>query len=188
MPKQRITRQQILEAAFRLVRREGYQAVNARNVADETGCSVQPIYSCYGNMELLMSELFEYCCDYQLSYVRERLDPDHYFDSAGRSHIAFAYEERKLFAFVFQSPYIRGKNLGDIYHRYRLEEVTDSIEQSLDLDSKAAERLYMDMMIYTHGIATLIAAEAIETDEETLRKNVDRAYYAFLAKAKEEMK
>ena len=43
MPKQKITKEMILDAAFTLLRTKGHEAVNARSIASQAGCSVQPI-------------------------------------------------------------------------------------------------------------------------------------------------
>ena len=43
MPKQRITKEMILEVAFKLARERGYEQVVVKNIAAEMGCSVQPI-------------------------------------------------------------------------------------------------------------------------------------------------
>ena len=56
MPKQKITQEMILDAAFTLLRTQGHEAVNARSIATQAGCSVQPIYSCYANMSELMQD------------------------------------------------------------------------------------------------------------------------------------
>mgnify|MGYP000122732709 FL=1 len=45
MPKQKITREMVIEAAFDIARREGMEKVIVKNIADKLGCSVQPIYS-----------------------------------------------------------------------------------------------------------------------------------------------
>lgn len=51
MPKQRITKEMILDVAFKLTREKGYEQVVVKNIADEMGCSVQPVYSYFNNME-----------------------------------------------------------------------------------------------------------------------------------------
>lgn len=185
MPKQKITKELIMKAGFSLVRKKGYEAVNARSVANAAGCSVQPIYSCYANMEQLMEELFDHCRGYQLDYVRSHLDAANYFGSSGRAHISFAQEERELFKFIFLSKYVKGTAVEDIYAQYGLQEVTDSIEATLGLSKDKAKRFYLDMMIYTHGIAAMVAAGGMSLSFENIHENVDRAYNAFLTQAKE---
>ena len=80
----------ILDAAFTLLRTKGHEAVNARSIASQAGCSVQPIYSCYSNMPELMEELFVYTQQYLTEYVEKNADKNYYFASIGRCHIGFA--------------------------------------------------------------------------------------------------
>lgn len=188
MPKQKITKEQIMQAAFLLVKDQGYKAINARSIAKAADCSVQPIYSCCKNMEQLMDELFDYCLHYQITYVQEHLEPDNYFESAGRAHITFAHEEKNLFEFLFLSKYVKGVELEDVYRQYGLDEVTDSIEQTLGLDKNAARQLYLDMMIYTHGIAAMVSTGALNMQFRELHRSMERAFHAFLAKIREDGK
>ena len=51
MPKQRITKETVVNAAFEIARNSGMEQVMVKNIADKIGCSVQPIYSYCKNME-----------------------------------------------------------------------------------------------------------------------------------------
>ena len=44
-------KEDIIEAASAVVKKEGLSAINARRVAKELGCSVQPIFYQFENME-----------------------------------------------------------------------------------------------------------------------------------------
>ena len=50
MSNVRITKERILKAAAEVVRKEGAEALNARRIAAEIGCSTQPVYSQFRNM------------------------------------------------------------------------------------------------------------------------------------------
>lgn len=45
MPKQKITKDMVIDAAFELARNDGMEQVIVKNIAEKLGCSVQPIYS-----------------------------------------------------------------------------------------------------------------------------------------------
>ena len=47
----KITRESIINGAFDVLREKGYSALNARSVAEKTGCSTQPIYNSFKNMD-----------------------------------------------------------------------------------------------------------------------------------------
>ena len=51
--KESVTRQMILDAAFEMADVNGYREVTARKLANHIGCSTQPIFRVYTNMEEL---------------------------------------------------------------------------------------------------------------------------------------
>ena len=57
MPKQRITKEMVVDAAFEIARKGGMEQVIVKNIAEKLGCSVQPIYSYCTNMEGLRTEV-----------------------------------------------------------------------------------------------------------------------------------
>lgn len=186
MPKQKTSKQEILKAAFELLRRQGLQKMNARNVAEQAGCSVQPIYSYFSGMEELMDGLFEDCRRYLYRFIAERSDPKRLFRSVGRCHVAFAEEEKNLFQFLFLSPYMRANTFEDFYRKWAVGGVTQEIEAGLGLSKAGAERLYMSMMLYTHGIACLIATDAAHVTFEEIHPRIDFAFRSFFHQIKQE--
>ena len=56
MPKQRITKEMIVDAAFEIAKTEGMEQVLIKNIAKKIGCSVQPVYTYCANMEGLRKE------------------------------------------------------------------------------------------------------------------------------------
>ena len=56
-PKIRYDREAVLQAAYRIARSQGAEAVNARAIARELGCSTQPIFRAFSGMEELRQEL-----------------------------------------------------------------------------------------------------------------------------------
>ena len=67
MPKSTtITQEVIIGTAFEMVRKEGFAVLSARNIAKQIGCSTQPIYWCYKNMDDLKAEI----CKKALSHLQ----------------------------------------------------------------------------------------------------------------------
>lgn len=186
MPKQKITKEMILEAAFTILRTQGHEALNARSIAAQAGCSVQPIYSCCSNMSELLQELFSYTQQYLTSYVEKNADKDHYFESIGRCHISFARDEKHLFCFLFLSKYMCADSLEDIYRQCARQDVTDDIMRTLSIKEPDARRLYLHMMLYTHGIASMIATDAADIQNEEIHELENSAFLAFFNQIKEE--
>ena len=62
--KATISREMILEAALKILIRDGYAAVNVKTIAKELGCSTQPVVWHFENMEGLRAALSEYAREY----------------------------------------------------------------------------------------------------------------------------
>lgn len=184
IPKIKISKDMILQASFALLKTQGYKAVNARNIAKEVGCSVQPIYSYYENMEDLMEELFRHVRQFYLSYVESHSDKEYYFAYAGKCHIRFAREEKYLFQFLFLSAYPKVAGFQEFYEQFGRADIEAYIETALALEEANAKELYTNMMIFTHGIAVMIATGAADLTEEEIGEKVDAAFQAFLELAR----
>ena len=57
--KEQITKEKILETAFDLAREEGIDSVTARKLATRIGCSTQPIFRVYSNMNELYTDIYQ---------------------------------------------------------------------------------------------------------------------------------
>ena len=55
--RKQVPKEKILAAALKLLREQGYDAVNLKQLAGELGCSTQPVYLSFSGMEELRGEL-----------------------------------------------------------------------------------------------------------------------------------
>ena len=69
----RISKEAIIDAAAAVLRTGGFEAINARSVAKALGCSTQPIYLSFRNMEELKSALTQRAIEQHTRRVRESL-------------------------------------------------------------------------------------------------------------------
>ena len=67
------SREQIIDAAVAILRDEGFSAINARSVAKKLGCSTQPIYFSFKNMDELKAALTERAIELHTQRVRDSL-------------------------------------------------------------------------------------------------------------------
>ena len=64
------TKEMILEAAIKLFKKEGSDAITAKNIAKELNCSVAPIYSVYLSLDKLYAIRFYKTLSYSPSSRR----------------------------------------------------------------------------------------------------------------------
>ena len=179
MPQQRFGRDAVLDAALEIVRERGHEVLSARIVAERAGCSVQPIYSLFGDMDGLMRALYEHARTWVTAYNAEHAnDGENAFESNGLTHLRLAREESQLFAFLYLSPYMGARSLEDLYLSVSQPGVEECIMTLGHLDAKAAHELYLNMIVYTHGLAVMLAA-GIDIPQEELAERVFIAFKAF---------
>ena len=103
-PKQTITRDMIVEAAFQLVRENGISALSARNIAKALNCSTQPVYSSFKNMNSLEKEVIQMAARFvQEKYLISNAEQENNFMSIGLGYIAMARKEKNLFDLLYVS-------------------------------------------------------------------------------------
>ena len=69
MPKQRITKEMVVNTAFEIARSQGMEQVLVKNIADKMGCSVQPIYSYCRNMAGLRQDVARKAAQFIQAYL-----------------------------------------------------------------------------------------------------------------------
>lgn len=168
-PKIKIPAEAILDAALRITKEKGIAGVNARAVAKELGCSVQPIFRCFQNMEQLKRELYRKAEDIFTGCLyagarRHRIP----FLGMGLAYIAFAKEEPNLFQLIFMSNGFREKSLTDIIGDEGNQEIIRMAADAAGLSAANAARLFGGIWLTTHGIASMIATNACDFSEEQI--------------------
>ena len=179
MPKQRITKEMVLDAAFALARDKGLAHASVTEIAARAGCSVQPIYSYLCDMEGLRQAVCEKTREFVKSYVAARLDPEDFFRSVGIAYVSLAREEPHLFHAFMMQPRENIASLEDLYAAEANPEAALAIARQYRIDEASARRLHMHMLIYTTGIGAILATASPGIPEEETRVQLEQAFEAF---------
>ena len=170
-PKVKYSKEQIVEAAFSMVRKYGEGILSARNIAAELGCSTAPIFTAFSSIEELRAAVFERAYELYEQYAREAAEITPAFKSAGLKYIQFAKDEPELFKMIFMSSDDEDTDKHYFPWRYRGErEIREGIETSYGYEEERAMKIYNHMSVYAHGIATLYAhGNCVFSDEDVSR-------------------
>ena len=155
MPKQvSITKEMIDQTAFELVRTQGMEALTARNIADQAGCSTQPIYKIYRNLDELKEHMIriagEYAGNIILHYCKTAIP----FLNTGLGFIHFAATEKILFRIFNIENYLRQPVFGPLEDK-RLYGLMEELIGDSPLTTEERQELFLNTMIYTNGLAHL---------------------------------
>lgn len=179
MPKQRITKEMVVSAAFDLARAEGMERVMVKTIAQRLGCSVQPIYSYCENMERLRQDVAEQTKEFIRRYVAARVDPDDPFRSTGRAYIQLTQEEPQLFKIFVLHRRDGVASLDELYRSETDERVAAFIARDLGVSLEQARQLHLDMLIYTIGLGTIFAVTTPGIPAQEIFSRQERAYQIF---------
>ncbi len=158
-PKAKYSKEQIVAAAFEIVRRDGPEALTARSLGTKLGSSARPIFTVFQNMEEVQSEVKKAAKALYTEYVERGLAEEKSFRGVGKQYILFAIREPKLFQLLFMSEQKEGTMLYTVLPLIddNYTKILESIKKDYGITGDQAERLYRHLWIYSHGIATLCA-------------------------------
>lgn len=190
-PKTKITIDMILKTVLDITRDTGFETVNARNIAGKLQCSTRPIFTCYENMDELKSEFLIYAYDYYEQYVA------HYHNCTNvspylilpLSYIAFAQEETHLFKLLFINDMdLEMTKAKDFYNEIGNEEKARLFSYAIGIELERAKIIYLDLFLYTHGIAVLTATKKLALDQNSAEKMLVNILSAFIKQEKPDWK
>lgn len=178
--KEQISKQMILDGAFDLLRKEGMEMLTARKLAAHIGCSTQPIFRVYKNMEELQAEVFDkakaFYEDYCDAYKPESDIP---FVDLGMCYIQFARENLNLFKLLFLSPHDDNNTMYDLINGNNHGFVIKQLKRVQNLDMNKAGDIFMKVFIFMHGMACMAICGELDLSKEEVLPTLTEAFTGF---------
>ncbi len=180
MPKQKITKEMVVNAAFELARSEGMEQVLVKNIAGKLGCSVQPIYSYCKNMEGLRRDVIKQAERFIQEYLIAHIDKSDLFRSTGQAYIQIAKDEPNIFKIFILHQREGISSLDELYQSETNPQTAKVIADELNISISQAKMLHLNMLIYTIGIGTIFSVTTPGIPAEEIFNQQEMAYQAFL--------
>lgn len=186
-PKQKVTRDDIIEAAFRIARERGAECISARSVADMLGCSTQPVLYHFSTVEEVRRAAYRRADQFHSGYLMTIPEgAEEPMLEIGLNYIRFSIEEPHLFRFLFQSGYAVEKNLLEMMDSDELKPVLGVLRETAGVDLDRAGEIFLIIALFAHGYASIIANNNLEYDEAVISAHLERAYRGAVLAAEEE--
>ncbi len=180
------SRVQIIDAAFELVREEGWGRVTTRAIAKKLGSSTMPIYSHVSSVQELEREL-QVKARQLLKEFQLRQYTEHVLLNLAFGYVSFARDEKNLFRFI----YLERPEILDLEDAPAVTELffSDFSEESeagkalLELSASGNEALVQYTWIFTHGLAMLVNSGSLGSNSDSIilqyLKNAGEAFYTW---------
>lgn len=172
MPRtKQIEKQDILGAAAEVVRQKGEQALTVRNIAAQLGCSTQPLYYEFANIDQLRAELLPYVREHYLQFRCSN------YKAFGRHFLNFARQEKELFRFV----YLRRRNPGEtLLDDVNCEETVRLLAKNLEMPAQTARAMHRQMQFRCYGLGVMLATYYCEMTQEEIERELTEFYCMIL--------
>ncbi len=174
-PKFKFTRDEITSAALNVTRRTGPSGLTARALAAELGCSAKPIFGLFKNMEEVQREVIKAADTLYQGYLKEDMEKGEYppYKASGMAYIRFAKEEKELFKLLF----MRDRSVEKIEENTEeIRPLLQLIQRNTGMSEQEAYTFHIEMWIFVHGMATMIATNYLDLDEAYISKVLTDAY------------
>lgn len=174
-PKFKFTREEITDAALSVTRQGGLSALTARSLAAKLGCSVKPVFGLFRNMQEVQQEVLGAANALYQDYLKQDMAAGEYppYKASGMAYIRFAREEKELFKLLFMRDR-SGERITDGMEEIR--PLLGLIRKNTGYTEEEAYRFHLEMWVYVHGIATMIATSYLDWDMEFVSGALTDAY------------
>jgi len=179
-PKQRITREMILDRAFEMFCSEGMEAVNARSVAKALACSTQPIFSYYTGMQDLRSALDLRAQDLFIKEVLEVKTSDTWFIDLCEAFVRFACEHPHVYRHLYESVREDRQRLVALYPLSK--QLIEHVSQKESISEETAGMVLARMLVYCAGLCTVTIIGL--SNPSNMRSLIEKAYHDTIAAQK----
>lgn len=155
-PKNKFTKEEMVDAAMRVVRAKGIDGLTAKTMADELGTSTQPVFTAFGSMDTVRQEVYAAAVHMYDDYVDAGLKEEIPFFGVGMQYIRFAREEPELYRFLFltraqDQEYSTMKSM-----RHLQELVRPTLMNIYRITAAEADLYFRDLWFVVHSLSTLI--------------------------------
>ncbi|WP_026508939.1 TetR/AcrR family transcriptional regulator [Butyrivibrio sp. MC2013] len=158
MPRKPVISQtDIINAAFKVTKKSGFDSVTARKLASNAGCSTQPIFRMYFSMDDLKKDVYvkteEYFADYCKAQANDNETP---FVDMGLNYITFAKKNTHLFKLLFVSEE-GAKNEFYKNNSYGTGLVAEEKAKAVAKGYKDVDKLFDTVWAYVQGLGCRVA-------------------------------
>ncbi len=181
-PKPKFKKEEIVDAAMKIVSEKGIEALTAQELRNELQCSASPIFTVFNTMKEIQEEVriaamqrFEKFAEVDMSDVP-------IFKQIGMKMVLFGLQEPKLYQLLFMQEHCNAVTFDDVFGELgdTATLCIDAIEKDYGLTAEQAKILFENVWIYTFGVGALCATKVCHFSEEELSHMLTTEFQAMM--------
>ena len=166
--KEKFSKENLITGGLQFVRNNGIEHLNVRNLTKFIGCSTQPIFRNYTNMEEYKKDLKDIMHEDYKQFIYNNTDESNYLMTICYAYAMYAKKEPNLFKALFITSLAGSRTIDEVINSPWNQETIKFIIKTYNISEEKAAKIYRDIRFYTHGIATQISCNSIILSEEEL--------------------
>lgn len=168
-PQTKVSKEEIIETAYELARDEGIDAVTAKAIAKRLGCSIQPVYWVFDTMENLRSAVTVRANEEYNKYSLAEVPGLPKFKAVGWNYIRFAKNCPNLFKLLFMSERYKDTSALVAPIDDNRDYMITAVKENYGItDDAVANRIYVELWLFSHGLATMIVTKTVNISDREI--------------------
>jgi len=168
-PIKKYQKEDIINTAYEIVKKEGFSSLNARRIAKELNCSIHPVFQNFSTMEELNKEVFSKIYNKYKEYIMSCVTKDKPYKEMGLAYIRFAKDYPEFYKILF----MQETNLKMESFMMR-DPISDDIIKAgktfTGLSYDEQKNFHLKVWVFTHGLCCLIATKTIDLSDEEIEE------------------
>ena len=170
------SKEAIAAAGLEIIRKQGVEALSARALSKQLGCSLSPIFTVFKDMDEIQTAVRQAAAALFADYVKDVFDYQPAFKEYGMRLIRFAKEEQNIFQLFLE----RGNSLMDNAPVAALN-CLGNIKDAYQLTDGQILILYRQLWAFTCGVAVLATQSPDEYPEEMISEMISTQFLSTLS-------
>ena len=181
-PKPKFTREEIIDAAFEIVRSNGMEALTSRVLGKKMGSSARPIFTIFKDMNELKNEVRSKAEDMLNEYLSRAENYEPLYKQAVKETIQFASDEPNLFYLIFMTDNGEAINFEFLKDKFKNEiaHYLDVLEKNYQLSEEESMIIFKHSSIYIYGVGAMCASRLCYFSDEQLNQLLGEVFMAML--------
>ena len=170
------SKETIAAAGLEIIRNQGVEALTARALSKQLGCSLSPIFTVFKDMDEIHTAVRQAAAALFADYVKDVLDYQPAFKEYGIRLVRFAKEEQNIFQLFFE----RGNSILTNAPTAALN-CLNNIKEAYQLTDEQILILYRQLWAFTSGIAVLATQSPDDYPEEMISEMISTQFISTLS-------
>ncbi len=152
----------IIDKSVDFIKEKGVESLSVREISNYIGCSTQPLFRVFDNMEDYKKNLRKKLNREYTDFSEKYINKNSYLSTMSYAYVMYAKNENSMFKALFLS------DLSDNKIIKTSKKDVDLVMSEYRISKEKAKAALRDVSIYTHGLATQICLNNIKISDKDL--------------------